>query len=437
MDQPDGYLDATQPDYVCKLKRSLYGLKQSPRMWNQTIDGFMIKMGFKKCESDHCIYIKRDDQDMILVVLYVDDLILASSKNELLKSTKMALSKRFEMTDLGELDYFLGMEIKNDRKTGMVTVQQTKFLKSVLTKFGMDNSKPVKTPQDPGLKLTKNMCEQECKHEDTMCNVPYRSAVGGIMYLMVATRPDLAAAVGSLSQFSSDPCPTHWQALKRVLRYLQATPNHGLEFTREEGSRICGYTDADWAGDIESRRSTSGYVFMMSGGCISWKSQKQRTVALSSTEAEYMALSEATKEAVWLKVLLGELGEMTSDEAIKMYEDNQGSIALAKNPEFHKRTKHIDIRYHFVREKVESGEVVLEYCPTQDMLADMMTKPIAAVQFENIRDRLGIQGAAANESRGSVEKTAAVKKTPRQAASSVEASGRPSFAIPVGTGMYQ
>uniref|UniRef100_A0AAV1UWT9 Reverse transcriptase Ty1/copia-type domain-containing protein n=2 Tax=Peronospora matthiolae TaxID=2874970 RepID=A0AAV1UWT9_9STRA len=240
MDQPDGYLDATQPDYVCKLKRSLYGLKQSPRMWNQTIDGFMIKMGFKKCESDHCIYIKRDDQDMILVVLYVDDLILASSNNELLKSTKMALSKRFEMTDLGELDYFLGMEIKNDRKTGMVTVQQTKFLKSVLTKFGMDNSKPVKTPQDPGLKLTKNMCEQECKHEDTMCNVPYRSAVGGIMYLMVATRPDLAAAVGSLSQFSSDPCPTHWQALKRVLRYLQATPNHGLEFTREEGSRICG-----------------------------------------------------------------------------------------------------------------------------------------------------------------------------------------------------
>uniref|UniRef100_A0AAV1VKE2 Polyprotein n=1 Tax=Peronospora matthiolae TaxID=2874970 RepID=A0AAV1VKE2_9STRA len=391
MDQTDGYLDATQPDYVCKLKRSLYGLKQLPRMWNQTIDGFMIKMGFKKCESDHCIYIKRDDQDMILVVLYVDDLILASSNNELLKSTKMALSKRFEMTDLGELDYFLGMEIKNDRKTGMVTVQQTKFLKSVLTKFGMDNSKPVKTPQDPGLKLTKNMCERECKHEDTMCNVPYRSAVGGIMYLMVATRPDLAAAVGSLSQFSSDPCPTHWQALKRVLRYLQATPNHGLEFTREEGSRICGYTDADWAGDIESRR-----------------------------KAEYMALSEATKEAVWLKVLLGELGEMTSDEAIKMYEDNQGSIALAKNPEFHKRTKHIDIRYHFVREKVESGEVVLEYCPTQDMLADMMTKPIAAVQFENIRDRLGIQGAAANESRGSVEKTAAVKKTPRQVLKQVE-----------------
>uniref|UniRef100_H3H993 Integrase catalytic domain-containing protein n=1 Tax=Phytophthora ramorum TaxID=164328 RepID=H3H993_PHYRM len=221
-------------------------------------------------------------------------------------------------------------------------------------------AKPVKTPQDAGLKLTKNMCEGGCQHEDTMKNVPYRSAVGALMYLMVATRPDLAAAVGVLSQFSADPCPTHWQALKRVLRYLQATPTHGLEFSREDSLGMCGYSDADWAGDIESRRSTSGYAFMMNGGCISWRSKKQRTVALSSTEAEYMALSEATQEAVWLKVFLCELGEMASDEAVKIYEDNQGSIALAKNPQFHKRTKHIDIRYHFVREKVEDGQVVLQ-----------------------------------------------------------------------------
>uniref|UniRef100_H3H9M9 CCHC-type domain-containing protein n=1 Tax=Phytophthora ramorum TaxID=164328 RepID=H3H9M9_PHYRM len=285
MAQPDGYVDEDHPDHVCKLKRSLYGLKQSPRMWNQTIDDFMLKLGFKKCESDHCIYLKRDGQDMIFVALYVDDLILASSNDELLESTKHALSKRFEMTDLGELEYFLGMEIKNDHGSGKVTVRQTKFLQFILTKFGMQDSKPVKTPQDPGLKLTKNMCEGGCQHEDTMKNVPYRSAVGALMYLMVATRPDLAAAVGVLSQFSADPCPTHWQALKRVLRYLQATPTHGLEFLREDSLGMCGYSDADWAGDIESRRSTSGYAFMMNGGCISWRSKKQRTVALSSTEA--------------------------------------------------------------------------------------------------------------------------------------------------------
>ena len=265
----------------------------------------------------------------------------------------------------------------------------------------MHDSKPVKTPQDPGLKLTKNMCEGGCNHEETMKNVPYRSAIGGIMYLMVATRPDLAVAVGALSQFAADPCPTHWQALKRVLRYLQATPTHGLDFSRDGIATLQGYSDADWAGDVETRRSTSGYAFMMNNGCISWRSKKQRTVALSSTEAEYMALTEAIQEAIWLKAFLCELGEMKHDEAVKVYEDNQGAIALAKNPEFHKRTKHIGIRYHFVRERVEDGQVVLQYCSTKEMKADMMTKPIPAVQFEHLRHMLGVL-APSVESSGSV-----------------------------------
>lgn len=278
MMQPDGYKSQEHPDHVCHLKRSLYGLKQSPRMWNQTIDKFMIELGFKKCEADHCIYVKRDHHSMIFVALYVDDLVIASDNDKLLKSTKKALSSRFDMTDLGQLKYFLGIEIDQDAAAGSVSMRQTKFAKDILMMFGMDNSNPVRTPQGPGLKLTKNMCENGCNHEETMTKVPYRNAVGCLMYLMVGTRPDLAAAVGVLSQFATDPCPTHWQTLKRVFRYIQGTKTHGIKFQAASDEKLQGYSDADWAGDVETRRSTSGYAFMMNGGCISWKSKKQRTV---------------------------------------------------------------------------------------------------------------------------------------------------------------
>uniref|UniRef100_A0AAV1UAD0 Uncharacterized protein n=1 Tax=Peronospora matthiolae TaxID=2874970 RepID=A0AAV1UAD0_9STRA len=254
---------------------------------------------------------------------------------------------------MGKLKFFLGIEIERDDLGGTLSLRQNKFAKDILEKFGMLNSNSVRSPRDPGLKLTKAMCEGGCKHEETMASFPYRNAVGCLMYLTVGTRPDLAAAVGVPSQFASEPCPTHWQALKRVFRYVNGTRTHGIEFQASEDDSLQGYSDADWDGDIESRRSTSGFI--MNNSRIGWRRKKQRTVALSSTEAEYMALSEATQEAVWLRVFLCELGEMTSNQAVKIFEDDQGSIALAKNPEFHKRTKHIDIRYHFAREKVGEG----------------------------------------------------------------------------------
>ncbi|CAI5721938.1 unnamed protein product [Peronospora destructor] len=229
MSQPDGYIKEENVHLVCKLDRSLYGLKQLPRMWNKTIDEFMIKLGFKKCESDHCIYIQRNGQHMIFVTLYVDGLVLAGSSEKMLNETKCALSKRFEMTDMGQLKYFLGMEIDRDDSAKKISIRQTKFAKDILEKLGMINSSPVKSPQDPGIKLTKDMCEGGCNHVDTMANVPCQNVVGCLLYLMVGTRPNLAAAVGVLSQFAADPCPRHWQALKRIFRYIQGTKTHGTE----------------------------------------------------------------------------------------------------------------------------------------------------------------------------------------------------------------
>uniref|UniRef100_A0AAV1TPS2 Reverse transcriptase Ty1/copia-type domain-containing protein n=1 Tax=Peronospora matthiolae TaxID=2874970 RepID=A0AAV1TPS2_9STRA len=192
------------------------------------------------------------DKDMIFVALYVDDLVLASNNDELLKSTKKALGDRFDMTDLGNLKYFLGMEVDQEFTVGTISIRQSKIAKDILEKFGMEHSNPVKTPQEPGLKLTRSMCEGGCKHEYTMANVPYRNAVGCLMYLMVGTRPDLAAAVGVLSQFVADPCPTHWQALKRMFRYVQGTKTHGIEFQATSNDKLQGYSDADWAGDVET-----------------------------------------------------------------------------------------------------------------------------------------------------------------------------------------
>ena len=390
MSQPEGFVDPDRPNHVCKLKKSIYGLKQSARCWNTTLDEYLKSVGYHKNNADGCIYVKsvkeaNDRISFVILGVYVDDIIPVSNNPALLKAEKAALCERFEMVDQGEIHYLLGMSIKRDRESRTLTISQTNYVEKVLRKFGMENCKPVSTPLEPGRKF------QQLSEGDEPFDVQtYQQAIGCLTYMSTATRPDIAAAVGVLSQYMSRPSKDHWIGVKRVLRYLKGTLMYGLKFSAyEEEPELFGYIDADWAGDVDTRRSTPGYVFQIGSSTVSWSSKKQATVAKSSTEAEYVALSSAAQEAVWLRILMGDLGRQM-DAPTTIYEDNQGAIELAKNVKYHNRTKHIDICHHFVRERVVSNEIQVIYCPTGDMIADIMTKRLARLAFEKLRDLLGV-----------------------------------------------
>ena len=299
------------------------------------------------------------------------------------------------MTDCGELKYFLGVKVQRNRPLRSLTLSQAHFVDQILHRFGMSESKPVATPLDTSVKLKTINKDDSSTGTSEIDTTLFRQIIGSLMYLMIGTRPDLAAAVSIISQYASNPTDEHLRAAKRVLRYLRGTSNYKLRLglgseskDQVQNLRLSGYSDANWGNDVETRRSTSGYVFYLNDGLISWSSKKQGTVALSTTEAEYMALAHTTKEAMWLRTLLSELGFDQGTTIV--YEDNQSCIAMAKNPVHHARSKHIDIQHHFVREKVESGDIEVVYLPTEDMVADALTKPLPHPKFGKLVGQMGL-----------------------------------------------
>ena len=268
--------------------------------------------------------------------------------------------------------------------TGEIWIGQPNFTKELLKKFQKAESKQVDTPSDPSMKLTK-----KTESEEEFDKVKYQSAVGSLLYLSTRSRPDIAFAVGNAARYCAQPTQLHWSAVKRILRYLKGTTHLGLMY-RPDNSTLVGYSDADWAGDTNDRKSTSGYVFMMSGSAISWRSKKQSSVALSTAEAEYIALSSATQEAMWLRQLLSSLKDFPLSEPTIIYEDNQSTICMAKNNQSHGRSKPVDIKFHFVREQVEQQTIKVTYCKSEEMNADIFTKGILNNQFKRLRTKLGM-----------------------------------------------
>ena len=369
IEQPEGYEEeSANKKLVYKLEKSLYGLKQSGRNWNRMLHDYLCENMFVQNPADHCVYTKESGSEKVIILVWVDDLVIAASNENVLKAVKQMLTLKFQMKDLGRLRNFLGIVF--DQSTDGVTMSQECYVEKLLERFDMKNCKPRTTP-----------CEQKLCYSDDAEKMSkprkYKEVVGSLIYLATCTRPDLSFVVSKLSQYFSDPTVEQWSTVNHVLRYLKGTADKQLHYSKsDQGLRLLAYSDADWAADATDRRSTTGYCISLceNGPCVSWKTRKQPTVALSSCEAEYMALAATTQEILYLAQLLDHI-DGYQYECPKVYEDNQGTIALARNPVHRQRCKHIDIKYHFVRATVNDCKMCLEYCPTNEMVADVMTKP--------------------------------------------------------------
>ncbi|PHU26198.1 Retrovirus-related Pol polyprotein from transposon TNT 1-94 [Capsicum chinense] len=384
MQQPQGFVVSGKEDYVYLLKKSLYSLKQSPKQWYKRFDFFMTSHMFQSSSYDSCVYFKEvSNGSFVYLLLYINDILIAVKDVREIIKVKAQLSKEFEMKDLGAAKKILGMEIMWDREKCKLYLSQKRHIEKVLHRFNMQNAKPVRTPLAAHFKLSATLSLKIDYERDYISRVPYSSAVGSLMYAMVCFRPDLSYVVSIVSTYMANPGKEHWKAVQWIFRYLRGFADVCLQFGRNRDGLI-GYVDSDFTGDRDKRRSLTGYVFTIGGCTISWKATLQTTVTLSTIETEYMAIIEAFKEAIWLKGLFGELSKDLQITTVFCH--SQSAIFLTKDQMFHERTKHIYVRYHFMREIIARGDIVVSKISTHDNSADMMTKTLPSAKFEHFLD---------------------------------------------------
>jgi hypothetical protein len=381
MDQPTGFKEDSQ--MVCLLKKGLYGLKQASRAWNEKFNHFLIQYGFTRSNADSCVYFQRDENNITIIAIWVDDGLLCSNLQSKLEDIVNYLSDKFEITS-GPVDHFVGLEISRDRPKGLIHISQQAYVKKILARFRMGECKPRSVPADPCSHLEKELFTSETQ------DYPYREAIGSLMYAAICTRPDISYAVGQVAKYSSKPSQVHWEAVKRIFAYLKGTISLGISYFRGVKDGVLqAFSDSDFAGDADDRRSTTGNIFILNNGPVSWRSQKQKCVALSTAESEYIAASMATKEVVWLRRLLMELG-CQQINSTPLFCDNQSAIRLVYNPEFHQRTKHIDVKFHHIRDMQVQQEISIQYIPTENQLADALTKNLDHQKLSRFKHSIGM-----------------------------------------------
>jgi hypothetical protein len=382
MDLPPGCaIPKTHSKKVCRLKKSLYGLKQSPRAWFGRFTKSMKAFGYCQSNADHTLFLKKQHGRITALIVYVDDMVVTGNDPVERKALQSYLSKEFEMKDLGPLKYFLGIEVSRSNKG--IFLCQRKYTLDLLQETGMSACQPVDAPIKEGLKL----CVEP--NQVPADKVRYQRLVGRLMYL-AHTRPDLAYALSVISQFMHNPGEQHMNAVMQILRYLKSAPGKGILFHKnEDHQRVDAYTDADWAGDVDDRRSTSGYFTFVGGNLVTWRSKKQNVVARSSAEAEFRGMALAVCETLWLKLLMIDLGYPPS-QPIRVYCDNKAACDIAHNPVQHDRTKHVEVDRFFIKEKLDEKVLELPKIRSEDQLADILTKAVSSRVFSKFLNKLGM-----------------------------------------------
>jgi len=378
--QPQGYEDGTNNVY--KLNKALYGLRESPRLWYDCLNNYLSKLGFKKSNNDYCLYILSCDNDKIYLIAFVDDLLICGKNLMKINQIKEKLSNKFMLKDLGEIKTYLGINIMYDVNNSKMTLDQSDYIESLTKRYNIENSKTFQTPMEQNLKL------EPAQSANT--NIKFRNIIGALLYISTGTRADISYSVNYLSHFKNSYTDTHFKYVLRIFKYLYHTRN--LKLTFEKGityEPLECFVDADWAGDIVDRKSTTGYVIKFYGNTIYWKSRKQGSVTKSSTAAEYVALSEVVSEVKIIINLLKDLGE-TINQPIKIYEDNTGAIALAKYGNLTKNSKYIEVHSHYIHENYNLGIIDIIKINTDDNLADIFTKSLGSTKFKKFRNLLKI-----------------------------------------------
>lgn len=374
---------------IVKLIKGLYGLKQSPNCWNRKFDEFLRSYELEKSSADDCIYIGKRNNERLYLALYVDDGLVLSTSTKVLEQFLEELQTKFEIK-MNEPRYFVGLEIERDRDKRSIKVHQTNYIQKLIDKFKMIDAKIASVPLNPTIKYSNNMCPKSAKEIAEMVEKPYNELLGSLQFVANLTRPDVAYAVNLLSRFKANPGNQHWEGAKHIVRYLKGTCSHGIVYSglRSKDADILAYSDADWAGDQDDRKSTSGYIMLMYESPITWASRKQECNALSTLESEYIAAAAAVQEIKWLRQLITSLNG--KECKVNLFVDNQGAIQFTKSTEFHRRTKHIDNKWNFVKEEVQQGNIEMNYIPSKEQLADILTKNLSKGLFNILKNQLNI-----------------------------------------------